>query len=362
MRMNRGTISLLAILLVVIVVVLVVNNQQLSAPGATATPSTVTGPLLPGVAAENIVRYEVRDNTTGNFISLTQDSGGAWNIDATNATAGRSPEQSLINTTAGQIVAINYTNTFEGDDLATYGLDHPTYTVFVTTSDGQFYTVYIGAKSPTSSRYYAVVEQSNVPAATDTPSAGDQAIATLDVADENANEEGVLPPALDETQEATAEATSTVASKRAALAQATEEPGGAIATLETEGQNANESGVVPEGTDEATSEATVDLTAQATAESTPEATAEPVANPQVTLEGTQTIYLIPQTVIDTLKRWLTTPPYAAEPTAEAVGVQGTIQPTPVLEEGGDPNLIPEGTAIATQSATQEATAEATAGS
>ena len=48
MRMNRGTIVLIAALLVVIVGVLVINNNQASAPGMTPTPSgEATGPLLP---------------------------------------------------------------------------------------------------------------------------------------------------------------------------------------------------------------------------------------------------------------------------------------------------------------------------
>ena len=77
MRMNRGTIVLIAALLVVIVAVLVVNNNQASAPGVTPTAVEATGPLLPGVTADKIVRYEVRDNPSGTFTALTKDSGGS---------------------------------------------------------------------------------------------------------------------------------------------------------------------------------------------------------------------------------------------------------------------------------------------
>lgn len=348
MRLNRGTFILLAVLFVVIVGVLLINNQQASAPGeATGTPSTVTGALLPNVAAEDIVRYEVRDNTTGNFTTLSRDEGGAWEIESTNAIAGRSPEQALIDSTAGQLVAINYNNTFEDDELATFGLDQPNTTIFITTSTGQFYTIYIGAKAPTSSRYYAVVETAAVDVETDAGEAG--AVATEALSGENTNEDGVMPDA-----DATAEATSDDASKPAVRAQATEEAteeGGAVATLELEGENANESGVMPDA----------DATLEVTAEVSEAATAEVIENPAVVLEGTQTIYLIPQTVIDTLTRWLATPPYAPEPTAEPTD-EVAVDVPPLLEEGAAPELIPEGTPVATQDAEPDATAEATAAS
>lgn len=336
MRLNRGTLALLAVLLIVIVGVLVVNNQQANAPGdPTATPNTTTGPLLPGVPVENIARYEIRDNTTGTFTAITK-VGGAWVIDATNALEGRSPEQSLIDTTAGQIVAINYNTTFEDDNLADFGLDQPDYTVLITTTTGELYTVYIGAKAPTAPRYYAVLAQGTA----DTAAAvepGDQAIATQEIGGENANEEGVLPAeaTLEAPSDVTPEATSDDASKP----------------------------VFRQATEEATAEATAEATLEATAELTPEATADVIASPAVMLSGTQTIYTIPQTVIDTLKRWLATPPYAPEPTpdplalitpevtAEAVGAQGTIQPTVVIRDDAA-ELIPEGTPIATLEATE----------
>jgi hypothetical protein len=351
MRLNRGTLVLLAVLLLVIVGVLVINNQQANAPGdATGTPSTVSGPLLPNVAAENIVRYEIRDNNTGAFTAVTKDAGGAWVIDATNAIEGRAPEQSLIDTTAGQIIAINYNSTFEDDQLASFGLDQPDYTVLISTTGGELYTVYIGAKVPTGPRYYAVMEQSTfTPDATMEPGA----VATQNIADENPNEEGVAP-----TSEATAEVTDAestdAASKPVPHAQATDEATDEVIATE-------------EATDE--SAATDEATAEATAELTAAATSDVIAAPAVTLSGSKTIYLIPQTVIDTLKRWLATPPYAPIPTpepadaateaavpdastAEAIGVQGTIQPPVVLEEGGNTELIPEGTLVATQEVTE----------
>lgn len=347
MRLNRGTLALLVVLLLVIVGVLVVNNQQANAPGdPTATPNTTTGPLLPGVPVENIARYEIRDNTTGTFTAVTKVAGGDWVIDATNALEGRSPESSLIDTTAGQIVAINYNTTFEDDNLADFGLDQPDYTVLITTTSGELYTVYIGAKAPTAPRYYAVLAQGTSDAAA-TIEPGDQAIATQEIGGENANEEGVIP----------ADSTAEVASD-AAGAQSAD----ATAEATSESDDASKP-VFRQATEEATAEATAEATLEATAELTPEATADVIASPAVLLSGTQTIYTIPQTVIDTLKRWLVAPPYAPEPTpdplalvtpevtAEAVGVQGTIQPTVVIRDDAS-ELIPEGTPVATLEATE----------
>jgi len=185
MRMNRGTIVLIAALLVVIVAVLVINNNQASAPGVTPTVAVATGPLLPGVTADSINHYEVRDNTSGGFTSLTKDSGGAWHIDGTNTLPARVPDQSLITTTAGQIVAINYNNTFQDDQLATFGLDKPAYTILAQTNDGKLYTLYVGSKAPTSSGYYTTVvigTAQSTPEATTESGAAPQAIATDNVA------------------------------------------------------------------------------------------------------------------------------------------------------------------------------------
>src|SRR5664279_393478 len=268
MRMNRGTILLIAALLVVIVAVLVISNQQSNAPAATPTVAVATGPLLPNIPAANIVRYEVRDNTSGDFTALSKDSGGAWHLDATNSLPGRDPDQALIATTAGQIVTINYTNTFQSDQLANFGLDHPSYTLLVTTTDGKLYTIYVGAKSPTSAGYYAVVQQGAAPASTAEPTAQTTAEAA-----------------------ATAEATAHVAGKRIVPAeQATAE-----ATAQATAEATAPVSILP---------ATVEAAAQATAEATsaaftPEATANVIRGAAITLSGQQTIYLIPQTVITT---------------------------------------------------------------
>ena len=323
MRMNRGTIGLIAILLVVIVAVLVINNNQASAPGVTPTVASATGPLLAGVTANTIEHYEVRDNASGNFTALTKDSGGAWHLDGTNLLPGRDPDQSLIGSTAGQIVSINYNNTFQDDQLANFGLASPAYTVLVSTSDGKQFTLYIGAKTVTSSGYYAVLQTGTGPVATEAAAAS--------TAEATAETTAAAKKLFRELQAATAEATSQATTESGEVPQA-------IATENVTSAQENGSSVVPNN-------ATVEPTAEVTAE----ATANVIPNPAVTLTGKQTIYVIPQTVIDTLTRWVTTPPYAPLPTPVP-----TDSVAPPLEL---PTL--EATAPATGEATIPATAEAT---
>jgi hypothetical protein len=358
MRLNRGTLGLIVILLVALVVILVVNTNQMSAPGVTPTAvaANIAGALL-DIQAENIVRYEIRDNNTGQFTALTKDAGGAWQIDGTNTLVSRSPDQNLIGTTAGQITAINYTNTFEDDALATFGLDHPLYTVLVLTNDGTLRTIYIGSKSPTSARYYAVVQSLSGQAVPDSASATEEAAAS-------ATTEAVAPTqapaaATDEAASATAESTESSGSPKRIVRQATEEPTAEVTpdasavdvdNVASQADNGGAVEVEPAPTVEVTfdpSSFTPMPTDELTAEVTLEATANLVQSPQVTLTGSQTIYLIPQTVLDTLKNWLTLPPYAPLPTD-----------VPTLE-GVVPEVMAENTPVATFSATAEATPEAT---
>ena len=278
MRWNRGTIVLIAALLVVIVVVLVINNNQASAPGETPTPEVNSGVLLPVTDVSTIARYEMRDNSTGDFAALTKDSGGAWHIDATNALPTRDPDQSLIDSTAGKIVGLKFSNSFTNDQLATFGLDAPSYTLLITTNDGNLYTLYVGNKTPTSPSYYTVLLNTTAPSATEDTSA---AIATENVNSADANTLG--GESLDAiTPEATAQVSA------------------------------------------ATAEAAATISPEATAEAT-----EPVRieNPQITLTGSQIIYVIPQTVIDTLTKWLQTPPYAPLPTATPTVIVTLDMPT-----------------------------------
>ena len=174
------------------------------------------------------------------------------------------------------------------------------------TNDGNLYTIYIGNKAPTSPSYYTIVLNSTAPSATEEAGA---AIATENINAADANSVGgeILANV---TPEMTAEAPAATADAASAIA-----------------------------------------TDEATAESTAEATPNRILDAAVTLSGSQTIYVIPQTVIDTLTKWLPTPPYAPLPTAAPTDIIPLETLTP------EPTVAP--TAEVTAEVTTEATAEAT---
>ncbi len=82
MRLNRGTIILVVASLLVIAAVLVLNNSRATAPGeasGTATPAP-GGPLFTDADPTAIVRLEVRDNTTGERSVFERGDDGQWTL------------------------------------------------------------------------------------------------------------------------------------------------------------------------------------------------------------------------------------------------------------------------------------------
>lgn len=291
MRMNRGTLITLAALVIIIIAVLILNNQQANAPTVTATPSNVSGSVLPAdTIIGSIMQVQVRDNTTGVYTVLAKASDGVWSIDATNTT-DRETDQTAAAAPATSLAGLMYNNTFTSDQLSQFGLANPHYTLLVYLSDGNHYTIHIGDPAATGGRYYAVIE--------------------------SGTGEASLIPSAD------------------------------LLTLATE---------------EAESTATVDPMLAMFAEPTQAL----LAHPLVTLSGTQTIYLIPQTTINTLTALLTFPPYVPAPTPTALP---TSTPNPLSEVDmtataqslydsltatADAFIVPAETAEATEAATAEA--------
>jgi hypothetical protein len=163
MRLNRGTIILLAVALIVIVGVVVFNNQQANQIDPTPTPGVARVPLFPDATADTVRALEVIDNAAGTSTRVSKDTGGAWGIRATNAT-DRAPDQAAITTQAGTVAALEGENQFEvaGDQLVNFGLETPAYLLRVTT-DATRYTIYIGNTNPTGNRYYVVVTSEAAP-------------------------------------------------------------------------------------------------------------------------------------------------------------------------------------------------------
>lgn len=322
MRMNRGTIILIVALVVVFVGAALISNQQ-SSTDTTPTPTVnaEAGPLFTDVTAPVVAHYELRQASDGSFIDLRRLDAQNWSVNSPVEDPTRTPDSSLIESTASQLVGIQYTTSFDSADLASFGLDHPQMVLFLETGTGDGYTLYIGDKAPTNPRYYVVLEPG---VASPSPAAESTAEATGEA-----------------TGEATAEAMS------AATAEATAE---AMTTADM--------------TPEATAEASL-LTGSPFAAVVPPSPR--AAN--FVLSGSKKIYVIPQTVLTTMIGWLTTPPYQPVPTAtptELPTLESAVIPEVTLEM--TPEMTPEMTGEAMPEATEapapsgEMTPEATAAS
>ena len=357
----------------------------------------------------------VEEATIGREEPLTgvedEPSGGAEGEISTSGDAGsNTADAAEVASLIGLLANLESADSFESEQLGDFGLAEPQFTVLATTSESAVYTMHVGAQSPTNPRRYVIVEQ--LAGATDvTPgvpgdeapdsteaSATEGAEATEAIGSmiEDPGETSGRPDDLSDSvvlEEMTAEATDqvgvvanvtqaiavgemidatnaavgTAVAQAGATAEATAPAGGqagegeAIATQIVEpGEDSGAPGEQSIGAElsevDATAEATdemadAEMTLEAAEEATPEPTPAPLAEPLVRLEGSYTVYVIQQTVVDRLIGLLTDPPIA-EPTPE-----GTTDP--VSTDGTDePAVEPPQTSLREE--TPEATAEATA--
>ncbi|MFN8531717.1 MAG: DUF4340 domain-containing protein [Anaerolineae bacterium] len=159
MRLNFGTLILILIALVVIVGVVILTGQQASAPGEpTATPAAQSGSVFDGVDAAAANSLEIVNHQLGDFVTLTKDAGGAWDITGTRQSTVTPPDQAAVATNLNSVATLQYTDRFDSSDLAAFGLDQPVYRFVLTTETGGQYTLYVGGKNPAGNRYYAVAQ------------------------------------------------------------------------------------------------------------------------------------------------------------------------------------------------------------
>jgi hypothetical protein len=197
MQLNRGTIVLLVASLVVIIGVLVINSNQANAPAATTPTASqqAGGPLFAGVTANTLVRFEIRDNTTGARTVLTRSSEDVWGLEeategnafpaddlsgvlvettaepgdntvvspqdtfSVETTSGQQLDQNAVLTDIGSFLSIEASDIFESADLEGFGLVNPTHSLIATAEDGTVYVLHVGGQNPSGNRYYAVMEQ-----------------------------------------------------------------------------------------------------------------------------------------------------------------------------------------------------------
>lgn len=159
MRLNRGTLALLVVLIIVIVGALLVSQQQDAAdvtPSATPDPSS--GPLFTDLPVGTVARVEVRNPADGTFIEMNRLDATNWGLAGTNQTAGRVADNAVVESNMAQLVNLQYTARFESAELADFGLAQPAYVLFIETGTGEGFTLYIGNRTPTNPRYYAVLQ------------------------------------------------------------------------------------------------------------------------------------------------------------------------------------------------------------
>jgi hypothetical protein len=172
MRLNRGTLILLAAAVVIIVGIAILNNNQASAPGTpTATPGTATTALLP-VTVDLVRTVEIVNNADGTSTTLNADARGTWRISASNP-ADRDPDQDYITTQVTNLLALQGENVFEvaESELDNFGLATPANIIRVT-ADGTLYTLFVGRSNPAGNRFYVALQTSAAaPEAESTPDA-----------------------------------------------------------------------------------------------------------------------------------------------------------------------------------------------
>lgn len=163
MRLNRGTLILLAVSLVVIVAMLVLSNQPAAAPesnGVTPTP----GPLFAGLDSGAVTRIEVVSAADSATTVLAKDDQGLWRIETATNSTERATDQTLVLDKVGKLSALSANDSFTAADvasfdLANYGLAEPAYTITVAagTDTSTAYVLRVGGKNATGTRYYALL-------------------------------------------------------------------------------------------------------------------------------------------------------------------------------------------------------------
>jgi len=163
MRLNRGTILLAIVLIVIIVAALLFSNNQPDTTSPTAIPTQETVAVFSSLDSVSAIRLAIMNNTSNNGTVLEREPGGEqWSVvqatGATVPTENREVDQTQIPSLLSSFTGFASPQSFDSDQLDTYGLANPAYTITLTADDGSTYTVYVGKANLSGGRYYAVVE------------------------------------------------------------------------------------------------------------------------------------------------------------------------------------------------------------
>lgn len=153
MRLNRGTIALLIIGLIVIVGALALQKplQSLLSP-PTMTPAVRN--LLPTDLAQTAQEFRVQ---VGEDFTEMQVIDGLWQVtDGTAIDPEQETHHDLILGILQLMSEFEYASTFIAENLGQYGLDDPSATIRITTTD-ETIDLSVGATNPDGNRYYVML-------------------------------------------------------------------------------------------------------------------------------------------------------------------------------------------------------------
>jgi hypothetical protein len=135
-----------------IVLAVIVLNNPAGTPGAQGDATPSTEKVFAAISLDAVRSLTVRENASNLSVELVQGEDGTWTV-----TNNPNPaQQQALDNAVASIINIQSSDRFEAQDLAPYGLDNPTHTLTITTQQNE-YTLRIGSRNPSGTRYYALV-------------------------------------------------------------------------------------------------------------------------------------------------------------------------------------------------------------
>ncbi len=162
MRLNRSTLLLLLVSVFVIAAVLLLSRDEAQEP-TVATPfvDETSGPLLPGLAEQDVASVALQDNASGDFIRLTRE-GEDWAVSGPADEGLRRVDQAAAQLAVNNLLELAINSSFEIDDLATFGLVEPAFTLEVDRGEGPLEVIFVGRQNPQGTRHYVMTRQLDV--------------------------------------------------------------------------------------------------------------------------------------------------------------------------------------------------------
>lgn len=156
MRFNRNTLMFVGGLLAFIVLAVIVLNNPAGTPGAQGEVTPSTEKVFAAISLDAVRSLSVRENASNLSVELKQGEDGTWTV----ANNPNPAQQQTLDNAVASIINIQSSDRFEAQDLAPYGLDNPTHTITIVTQENE-YTLRIGSRNPSGTRYYALVNDDN---------------------------------------------------------------------------------------------------------------------------------------------------------------------------------------------------------